>query len=358
MASGDAAPIGAERFCWGIIGTGVIARQFAADLALLPDARIGAVQSRALEKAQAFAAEFGATVAYGDAETLLADPAIDALYIATPNALHVAQGLRGIAAGKPVLIEKPIALTAADVHSVIEASRAHRVFAMEAMWTRFLPAVVAAREQVAAGRIGKVRRIRADLSYVREDIPGSRFFDPALGGGSAFDLGVYPVSLALHWLGSPERVTGRWLEARSGVDRRCEIVLHYREAVAELSCGFDRNGGNQFVIEGAAGAIRLDAPFLKAQRLTHYTTAALGSSWRGPRLRNGPAGKLLDRLPMPGRTREIYSFAGNGLQFQARAVMDAVRSGETGCATMPLTESAAVLNIIETVLAQPPVKTF
>lgn len=112
------------------------------------------------------------------------------------------------------------------------------------------------------------------------------------------------------------------------------------------------------MIEGAAGAIRLDAPFLKAQRLTHYTAAALRSSWRGPRLRNGLAGKLLDRLPMPGRIRETYSFAGNGLQFQARAVMDAVRSGETGCVTMPLAESAAVLNIIETVLAQPPVKTF
>lgn len=358
MANGDAAPSGAERFCWGIVGTGVIARRFAADLALMPDARIGAVQSRALDKAQAFAAEFGATVAYGDAEALLADPAIDALYIATPNSLHVEQGLRGIAAGKPVLIEKPIALTSVDVLGLIEVSRTHHVFAMEAMWTRFLPAVVAAREQVAAGRIGKVRRIRADLSYVREEIPGSRFFDPALGGGSAFDLGVYPISLALHWLGNPERVTGRWLAALSGVDLRCEFVLHYPEALAELSCGFDRNGANQFLIEGDTGAIRLDAPFLKVQRLTHYTTAAFGCSWRGPRLRNGLAGKLLDRLPMPGRSQENYRFAGNGLQFQARAVMDAVRRGDTGCAIMPPAESAAVLSIIETVLAQPPAKIF
>lgn len=344
----------AKPFRWGIMGTGAIARLFAADLALLPDARLGAVHSRSRETAQAFAREFGAAAAYDDAAAFLADPALDAVYIATPNTSHVAQALQAIAAGKPVLIEKPIALSSRDVARLADAASRHRVFAMEALWSRFLPAVVAAREQLAAGAIGKVRRIRADLSYRREEQPGSRFFDPALGGGAGFDLGVYPLSLAIAFLGHPQRVSGCWRAAKSGIDLRCEVTLHYPEAMAELSCGFDRDGENQLLIEGSAGALRLDAPFLKAQRLTRYTPAALGSSWRGPQRRGGTAGKLLDRLPLPGRRQQGYRFAGNGLQFQARAVMDAVRAGETACPLMPLADSAAVLAAIEQVLAQPP----
>nr|WP_291663223.1 MULTISPECIES: Gfo/Idh/MocA family oxidoreductase [unclassified Bosea (in: a-proteobacteria)] len=338
-------------FGWGIMGTGAIAGLFAADLGLLPQARIVAVHSRSFQKAQGFAARFGAA-AYMDEAAFLADPAVEAVYVATPNHLHAVQALRAIAAGKPVLIEKPVALSSDDVDAIAQAARERDVFAMEALWSRFLPAVDAASEQIAAGRIGALRRIRADLSYRHPEEAGSRFFDPTLGGGAAFDLGVYPLSLTLHLLGEPRSVGGRWFAAASGVDLRSEFRLTYPEAIAELSCGFDRDGSNRFLIEGTNGALLLEAPFLKVQRLRFDAdpARALAAYERG----QGLAARLLDRILKPARSTEAFAFPGNGLQFQAQAVMATVRAGETHCVTMPLSDSAAVLRIIESVLARPP----
>lgn len=338
-------------FGWGIMGTGVIAGLFAADLGLLPQARIVAVQSRSLEKAQGFAARFGGAKAYDDEAAFLADPAIEAVYIATPNHLHAAQALKAIAAGKPVLIEKPIALASADVEKIAQAASERGVFAMEALWSRFLPAVRRAREQFAAGRIGKVRRIRADLSYLHAEESGSRFFDPALGGGAAFDLGVYPLSLVLHLLGEPQAVSGRWLAAGTGVDRRSFFRLDYPAAVAELSCGFDRDGANRLLVEGERGGLIFEAPFLKVQRLSWYADAsrAVAAYERGI----GGMARLLDRLPRSGRISENFAFPGSGLQFQAKAAMAAIRAGNGSCPELPLGESAAVLRIIEAIRAQP-----
>lgn len=338
-------------FGWGIMGTGTIAGLFAADLGLLPQARIAAVHSRSLEKAQGFAARFGEAQAYGDEAAFLSDPAIEAVYIATPNHLHAAQALKAIAFGKPVLIEKPIALASADVEAIARAAGERGVFAMEALWSRFLPAVRRAREQIASGRIGKVRRIRADLSYLHPEEPGNRLFDPALGGGAAFDLGVYPLSLTLHLLGEPQAVSGSWTAAETGVDRRASFRLDYPAAVAELSCGFDRDGANRLLVEGERGGLIFEAPFLKAQRLSWYAGAsrAVAAYERGA----GGVARLLDRLPQPGRVSESFAFPGNGLQFQAEAAMAAIREGESACTEMPLGESAAVLRIIEAVRAKP-----
>lgn len=338
-------------FGWGIMGTGAIAGLFAADLGLLPQARIAAVHSRSLDKAQSFAARFEGAKAYDDEAAFLANPAIEAVYIATPNHLHAAQALWAIAAGKSVLIEKPIALASADVEAIARLASERGVFAMEALWSRFLPAVRRAREQIAIGRIGAIRRIRADLSYLHPEDPGSRFFDPALGGGAAFDLGVYPLSLTLHLLGEPQAVRGNWLAAGTGVDRRSSFRLDYPAAVAELSCGFDQTGTNRLLVEGERGGLVFEAPFLKVQRLSWYAKAsrAVAAHERGA----GGVARLLDRLPQSGRISENVAFPGNGLQFQAEAAMAAIRMGKNTCAEMPLGESAAVLRIIEAVRAQP-----
>uniref|UniRef100_UPI002FC7EC55 Gfo/Idh/MocA family protein n=1 Tax=Bosea sp. (in: a-proteobacteria) TaxID=1871050 RepID=UPI002FC7EC55 len=156
----DRAAAETSPFTWGIIGTGAIAAFFAADLGLIAGARLGAVHSRSLGKARAFASRFGDGSAYDDLDAFLADPSLDAVYIATPNNLHAPQALAAIAAGKPVLIEKPIALSAADAEAIAAAASARGVFAMEAMWSRFLPAVSALRRHLASDPIGKVRRLR------------------------------------------------------------------------------------------------------------------------------------------------------------------------------------------------------
>ncbi|HWT62012.1 MAG TPA: Gfo/Idh/MocA family oxidoreductase [Ochrobactrum sp.] len=342
-----------KNFRWGIWGTGTIASAFATDIQASSDMRVSAVCSRSIESAQNFKTRIGVYEAFDDPSAFLNSPDFDAVYIATPNAMHVPQTLQAIAAGKACLTEKPLTLDADGANQIATASRTHNVFAMEAMWSRFLPTVHAAREHIRAGRIGTVKSIQADLSYFREENPEGRFFNPALGGGAAFDLGVYPVSLTLSFLGLPDAVNGRWTRARSGVDMRTEIELTYANATAQLSCGFDRDGQNQMLIEGTDGAILLHAPFLKAQRLTIFSANVLNSAL-GPKGPGGLVGKILNRLPLPGRTVEHHAFAGNGLQFQAQAVRDAVTRGEISSPIMPLEHSAAVANIVSTVLAQKP----
>ena len=345
----------ARPFGWGIVGTGVIARQFAADLRHVPGARIGAVCSRGADAAQDFMAATGAAGFHPTLAALLADREIDAVYLATPNMLHASQALEALRAGKPVLVEKPLATSSGDAARIADLAGTNRCFAMEALWTRFLPAVQVVRDTLAAGVIGEVTHIEAELSYRKQETAGDRFFDPKLGGGSAFDLGVYPLSLAVNLLGVPEKFSGRWSAAGSGVDRRCRFELSFASATAVLSCGFDRDGSNSFSIFVERGAIRIEAPFLKAQRITLFEgrmseLPLVGA--RGPN--SGLAGKLLSRLPLPGRKASHFRFPGNGLQFEAAAVMEAVRAGAAQSSIMPLRESIAVLEVIETVLGQPP----
>lgn len=343
-----------KAFAWGIVGTGGIASQFAADLSFLPDARLVGVCSRDTQKAKAFQSAFGAERVYSDIEAVVSDPAIDAVYIATPNSLHAEQALRAITHRKPVLVEKPLAISAADAERVRSEAAAQQCFVMEAMWTRFLPATRAAKKLVDDGAIGRIREIRAELSYLHEETPGSRLFNPDLGGGAGLDLGVYPVSLALHFLGRPSKVSGSYRASKTGVDIRTRIDLEFEGARAHLTCGFDREGVNQFVIEGTEGALRLDAPFLKAQRLVRFTPRALGLAKAYGGDSRGILTRIADRLPLPGRQIRHFPFRGSGLHFEASAVMEAVRRGETGSGIMPLAESVAALEIIGSVLSGNP----
>ena len=173
---------------------------------------------------------------------------------------------------------------------------------------------------------------------------------PALGGGAALDLGVYPLSLALHLLGKPLEVSGRWYASKSGVDMRTRIRPAIRRRKARLSCGFDRDGANQFVIHGSKAVLRLEAPFLKAQKLVRFSPGLFAVMPKG----EGIVAKIVSRLPLPGRQVERFPFPGNGLQFEAAAVMEAVRRGATGTDIMPLTDSIEVLRIIASVLASKP----
>ena len=204
------------------------------------------------------------------------DPDIDAIYIATPNALHAEQALRVIAHGKAVLVEKPLATSVADAERIASAAASRKCFAMEAMWTRFLPAVRAAKKLVETARSARSARIDAELSYHRDEDGDSRFFKP----GPRRRRGARPRRLS--------RVAGAALPGQTvrkspGAGKRrkaastcaANSTCNSPAREARLSCGFDRDGANQFVIEGSEGVLRLEAPFLKAQRLMRFHARGL-----------------------------------------------------------------------------------
>ncbi|MFN2371737.1 MAG: Gfo/Idh/MocA family protein, partial [Candidatus Krumholzibacteriia bacterium] len=150
---------------WGILGPGRISRTFAQGLREAAGAQLVAVGSRDHVRATAFAAEFGAANAHGSYEELAADPDVDAVYIGTPHAFHCDHALLCLRHGKHVLCEKSLALNAAQVERMIAAAREAGLVLMEAMWTRFLPAVIRARDLALDGTIGEVRFVVADFGF-------------------------------------------------------------------------------------------------------------------------------------------------------------------------------------------------
>jgi predicted dehydrogenase len=247
---------------WAILGLGNIAHKFAQDLALVPQARLHAVTSRSLTKAQAFAATFDVPHAVGSYEDLLAVPDIDAVYIATPHSEHHAHTLLCLRAGLPVLCEKAFALNARQAQEMIEVAQTRGVFLMEAFWTRFFPAVAQALELVRAGTIGEVKHLVADFGFAAPYEPQGRLFNPELAGGSLLDIGVYPLFISQLFLGKPAAVRAVSTQAASGVDLSCAMALSYASgATATLFSTLAAPTNNQLIVYGTQGQLQLTGRF-------------------------------------------------------------------------------------------------
>jgi predicted dehydrogenase len=339
---------------FGIIGTGRIAADFAHDLKLVNHAALHAVLSRDMSTAEAFQKAHGAARAYASMDAFMADPDVNAVYVASPNSAHLAQALAALGASKAVLVEKPLGASSSEAEAIQAEAARGGTFAMEAMWIRFLPGIQHAKALIRSGAIGQVKSVRGELSYSNAFDPGSRLFSKALGGGASLDLGVYLLSLTTFLFGAPRDVSGQWKAAASGVDSAARYALSYGGFSADLSTSLERDGHNVFEIEGTGGALRIEDPFIQARRLRVLTGAAAKFGLLRPPFSSKPGKlqKLLARLPLPGHKVMAFSYPGNGLQFEAHAVAEAVRAGESGSSLAPLSNSVAVLKMIEAVLSQ------
>lgn len=342
---------------WGITATGHIADCFARDIWMVTGATLGGVTSRTPEKAQDFAKRYPGTTPFSSLAEMAASPDIDAIYVASPHTAHLEQARIAIAASKPVLIEKPLAASLDQAEAIENAAHQAGVFAMEAMWSRFLPTMQLAREKIRAGALGKIRKLDAELAWHRPYDAQSRFFDPAAGGGAMLDLGVYPVSLARFFLGEPETVDGNWTAAPTGVDIRANISLDFGDALAEISCGFDRNGDNRMVIEGDRKTLVLGLPFIGATRMGIYSNRWLADTVfpGGDGFTARVARRLSTKLPIPGARQWHLPFDGKGLQYEIEFASNAIRNGLTQAPDCTLADSLATLKIIQLILAKPPV---
>ncbi|MFD0523306.1 Gfo/Idh/MocA family protein [Paractinoplanes durhamensis] len=213
---------------WGILGTGWIAGEFAQALRAHTRQLVTAVGSRSQESADRFAAGFGVERAYASRAAFLDAPELDAVYVASPPAEHLAEGLAAIAAGKHVLIEKPFATSAADARKLVDAARDAGVFVMEAMWSRYQPQSLIIRELLRDGVLGEIRSVRADLGQAINPGPEHRLSRPDLGGGALLDMGIYPIQLDSMVRGTPASIVATGGLAESGVDAYATVLTGYR----------------------------------------------------------------------------------------------------------------------------------
>ena len=226
------------------------------------DQRAVAVAGRSPERAKAFAEAHGIGRWHESHEALVADPKIDIVYVASPHSEHKRLALLAIAAGKHVLVEKPVALTAAEAREIRDAAKRAGVFAMEAMWTRYLPQTDVMMQLKRDGVLGELQLVLADFGTRGSPDPEGRVYNPALGGGALLDLGIYPVWFSHLWLGKPTTITAIGNLTATGVDARTAIVLGYESgAQALLSTNLMAFSPARASVSGSAGRIEVNPWF-------------------------------------------------------------------------------------------------
>lgn len=311
-----------------------MAEVFVSDLRRVPDCEVSAVGSRDRDRAYAFAARHSVAAvqssarAHGSYDDLVNDPNVDVIYVATPHPQHKAIALKAIEAGKAVLVEKAFCATLAGAQEVVDAARAKGVFAMEAMWTRFQPVVVALREVVASGQLGELVGVQGDLFAYRKYDPTDRLFAPELGGGATLDLGVYVVSFAQMLLGNPSEVVARGDKYPNGVDASCSFLLNYPSgATATLMCALKAEGPGRMIVTGSKGWVEV------LPRFHHPTRMAVH--------RAGVLTREYDLMPM-----------GRGYTHEIIEVNRCLNEGLTESPVMPLDDTISVMDTLQQALDQ------
>lgn len=243
----------------GILGAANIARGFVPPLKHSATIRVDAIASRSQETADAFGREFDVPKRYGSYESLLADRDIDAVYIPLPNSLHHPWTLAAIKAGKHVLCEKPLALTAAETREMYRAAEARGVALLEAFPYMFQPQTTLAMSHVRGGKIGAVQYVQAAFGFNIAD-PNNVRFDPALGGGALLDAGCYAVSFVRLMMDTaPQRVIAHARWTTRGVDESLVATLVYGDGRhAQIACSMAGAVHRRALIAGTGGTIETD----------------------------------------------------------------------------------------------------
>ena len=314
---------------WGLIGLGSISRKFATGLRAVSDAECYAVASRSQQKADAFGAEFGATKCYGSYAALAHDPDVDVVYIGTPHTYHKPNTRLCLQADKPVLCEKPFAVNRSEAQEMVDLAREKNLFLMDAMWTRYFPAMAKLREWLAEKAIGDVMLVQADFGYrVPQIVPESRAFNPQLGGGALLDVGIYPLQLASMIYGrQPVDIVSQCALGSTGVDELSVSVFKYSD----------------YEMATITTAIRLHTPH-EARIMGSKGFISIPDWWHPTEM----------TLQMSGQKAETLHFEleGNGYNYEAMEVGRCLRAGLTESEVMPLDETLAMMETMDRIRQQ------
>lgn len=315
-----------KTYNWAILGCGKIARKFANDLKLLPNARLYAAASRSFENAQVFAAEMGFDKAYGSYEEMVNDPMVDVVYIATPHSHHCEHALLCLNHRKAVLCEKAFALNSKEVDLMIETARKNNTFLMEAFWTMFQPSFLKAMEIIRSGELGALKIMRADLAFNAEYNPEKRLYNIELGGGSLLDVGIYPIFMSLMALGKPSEIKTMASFAPTGAEESILMSFRYPDGqLASLTSSFAAYSGTQTEYWFENGFIRLNRRFYTPTTLTYW------KNWHEE------------------ETVEFEKGAGFGYELEAAHVMECLDNGLIESTKMPWSVSVDLMEIMDRV---------
>lgn len=311
---------------FGIIGAGRIARTFAAAL-VAREIPIQAIASRSIGRARRFQKEFSVNKAYGSYEELYADPDVTVVYVATPHGLHEKQMLSILDYGKPILCEKAFTLNEEQARRVFKKAEEQGLFVMEAMWTRFLPVIQKIVKFVNDGMIGKVERVEASFCFESKADETDRLFAPDLGGGALLDVGIYPITFAHLFLGSPLSTKSDVTFGPTGVDIDETLYFHYPHAEAELRASIVKDDVREGIIRGTKGSIRVEN-FWMAERAYIYNTHD----------------ELIREIHLP--------HAANGMEYEAEEVIRCLQKGEKESRVMPHALTLDILSIMDDIRKQ------
>ncbi|MFB7893619.1 Gfo/Idh/MocA family protein [Microbacterium sp. NPDC056044] len=267
---------------WAVIGAGAISDKVVPDLQSIDEASIEVVFARRPDALDTFARTHGIARTCTSYDEVLRDPAVDIVYLATPFATHHDMAKAALRAGKHVLVEKPMGMTAGEVADLFRIASSEDLFLMEAMWTKFLPGFDLLAAELRAGVIGEVRSLRAGFGYPFPS--GGSKWDPQRSGGALLDQGIYPVSLAHSLFGEPDRVYAGGVVTADGVDVTVHMTLAYpggrfAQSAVSIAEYIDLGGS----VSGTTGWIDLGTPFWATVAFAHKVLTPTGVETSTPR---------------------------------------------------------------------------
>ncbi len=309
---------------WGVLGAGGIAATVCDDIVRTDGNVVTVVGARDLSRAETFAERYSGARGVGSYADVLAAEEVDAVYVATTHPGHRSQALDAIAAGKAVLIEKPVCLTSKHAHEVFDAARKADVFAMEAMWMRTNPLIRKAEQLVADGAIGELRAVRSEFGLGLPFDAAHRLYDLDNGGGSLLDIGIYPVTLAFLFLGMPDRTTVTGTRSPTGSDDTVAMLWQYENGLtAQLWCSTSVAAPNRAALLG-----------------THGWIATEGEAHR-------PSALVVNSHGTQYRIDDPNFDAGNGYTFEIAEVARCLRAGLAESPLIPHADTVAILSILD-----------
>jgi len=312
---------------WGILGAGGIAGLVGPEIAAEPGNEVVAVGARDAGRAAQLAHAVDAPRSYGAYADLVADPDVDLIYIATTPGQHHEQALLALRAGKPVLVEKPFTVNAREAREVVAEARARKLFCMEGMWMRLNPLIIRAQEIALSGRIGKLISVQADLWHLFEFDPKHRVYDLAAGSGALLDLGVYPATFAWLFLGRPDTVDATGALAPTGTDASVGMQWSYRDGhFAQISCSTQGSNPRTGVVSGTKGWISIGGRVHRAPFITVHDES--------------------------GDEVLHQTIKGAGFNHEIAEVARCLRAGEVESPRVPLDDTIAILEVLDSARAQ------